>query len=404
MTGPHGPLLSRAATRPLAAAGIVFVAIGFGWEVLFLQAWRSPPLLGVLSLLAAGQSFLHALLPDASRTTLRFAAYAAAQSALAIQFGATSGSTPWTVQLLLVVLAEAVAVLTSLRAQVAAGAAAVVLAVGAPVVLFGAWVAPRALMHSVPVAFSIVAFGVLYQRQARAREEAQGSLVALDSAHRRLAEYAERVELLTVSAERQRLARELHDTLAQGLVGVVLQLEALEAHLSRGDTAKALAILQQARSRARAALGDARTAISGLRSGSDPPLADAIREEAARFSQATGIPCSISVAEPLALSPDVSGHALRCVAEGLANVARHAQATRASISVSNGGGEVVVELSDDGVGFDASSADKRAGHYGLLGLRERARLAGGRLEVASTPGGGTTLRLLVPVSQMEPRT
>ncbi len=398
------PLLARSATRALAAAAIVFVAIGLGWEVFFLQAWRSPPLLGVLALLAAAQAFLHALLPDASRTRRRFAAYAVAQSALAIQFGATSGSTPWTIQLILLVLAEAMAVLPSLQAQVAAGAAAVVLTVAAPVVLFGAWVAPRALMHSVPVAFSVVAFGVLYQRQARARAEAQGALEALDSAHRRLAEYAERVERLTVSAERQRLARELHDTLAQGLVGIVLQLEALEAHLSKGDAAKALAILQQARSRARAALADARTAISGLRDGSDPPLAEAIREEASRFSEATGIPCTISVAEPLVLSSDVSGHALRCVAEGLANVARHAQATRASISVANGGGEVVVELSDDGVGFDASFTEERDGHYGLLGLRERARLAGGRLEVSSAPGGGTTLRLLVPVAQAGPRT
>jgi NarL family two-component system sensor histidine kinase YdfH len=396
------PPLARDATRPLGAAAIIFVAVGFGWVTFHDATWRSPALLGILAALALAQAVLHALLPHATRTAGRFAAFAAAQSALAIAFGAASGSASWMTQLLLLPLAEAVAVLPSLRAQIAAGVGAGALATAAPILVFGAAVAPPVLIHSAPFAFAVVAFGALYQRQARARDEAHAALEALDAAHRKLAEYADRVERLTVSTERQRLARELHDTLAQGLVGIVLQLEALEAHLSKGDTAKAVAILRQGRARARGALADARSAIAGLRGGDVPRLGEAIREEAARFSEATGIPCIISLAEPLALSPDASGHALRCVTEGLANVARHARATRASISVARGGGEMVVELSDDGVGFDVPSAERRAGHYGLLGLRERARLAGGRLEVASAPGGGTTLRLLVPVTQAEP--
>jgi NarL family two-component system sensor histidine kinase YdfH len=393
-----GTLLSRAATRPLAAAAIAFVAVGFGWVTFHVAAWRSPALLGVLAALSIAQAVLHAFLPYASRTAARFAVFAAAQSALAIGFGAASGSGSWMAQLLLLPLAEAVAVLPSLRAQIAAGVGAAVLGVAAPILVFGAEVAPPALIHSGPFAFAVVVFGALYQWQARARDEAQAALAALDAAHRRLAEYAERVELLTVAAERQRLARELHDTLAQGLVGIVLQLEALDAHLSKGDGAKALSILQQARSRARGALSNARTAIAGLRHGDVPWLAEAIREEAACFSEATGIPCTLSIAEPLALPAEVSRQALGCLTEGLANVARHARATRASISVTSGGGEMVVELSDDGVGFDVAFAERRAGHYGLLGLRERARLAGGRLEIASAPGGGTKLRLALPVS------
>jgi NarL family two-component system sensor histidine kinase YdfH len=368
--------------------------VGLGWVVYQREAWRAPALLQALLAIAAAQAALHVLLPRFVTPWAR-AAYAIVQCALSIAFGAVSGSVAWTVQLLLLVLAEAIAVLPSLRAQTAAALTAVGLGAGAATVLFGVGALARAMMHGAPVAASIVVFGRLYHRQARSREESQAALVALDAANRRLVEYAAEVERLTVASERQRFARELHDTLAQGLVGLVLQLEALEAHLARGDVAKAVQILRHARERARSALADARTAISDLRTGS-PSLQDAIRDESTRFSAATGIPCTLSIPSTLSLPEETTGHAIRCVAEGLTNVARHARASRASVSVAESDDAVTVELCDDGVGFDVASAEGREGHYGLLGLRERARLAGGSLEIASDVGRGTVLRFHLP--------
>jgi NarL family two-component system sensor histidine kinase YdfH len=299
-------------------------------------------------------------------------------------------------QIILILLAEAVAVLRSARAHVAAGVAAIGIASLAGAVFFGPAALPRAFMHTVPMAASIVAAGALFQRQVKARSEAQAALAALDGANRRLVEYASEVERLTVEQERQRLARELHDTLAQGLVGIVLQLEAIEAHVERGDGAKAAAIVRHARDRARAALGEARSAISDLRDGGAASLYATIRDESERFSAASGIPCAVSVPSALHLPEAVTGQAIRCVAEGLANVARHSRATRATVSVVATGGALLVELSDDGIGFDVAAAEARPGHFGLLGLRERARLAGGELEIASRPGAGTVLRLRLP--------
>ncbi|MBE2224920.1 MAG: hypothetical protein IAF02_25490, partial [Anaerolineae bacterium] len=102
---------------------------------------------------------------------------------------------------------------------------------------------------------------LLFLRQLRAREESQALLAELQTAHNQLAEYSQQVETLTLEAERQRMARELHDTLAQGLAGLVLQLEALEASLERDNTAQAVQIAGQAKERARTTLADARRAI-----------------------------------------------------------------------------------------------------------------------------------------------
>src|SRR5439155_17797614 len=120
----------------------------------------------------------------------------------------------------------------------------------------------------------------------QSRRQAHDLLVELDAAHRQLAAYADQVERLTLAAERARMARELHDTLAQGLTGLVLQLEALEEHVERADTPKVTQVINQMKGRARSALADSRRAISDLRLVLDEPasLLDAIAEEARRFS------------------------------------------------------------------------------------------------------------------------
>jgi len=259
------------------------------------------------------------------------------------------------------------------------------------------------LIYVAPMAFFMMVYISTFIRQAQARMRAVNLLSELEAAHRQLAEYADQVESLTLTTERQRMARELHDTLAQGLAGLILQLEALEGYLGQGDSATAVHIAAQARDRARAALSDARQAISDLRLRPAPTesLLQAIREEAQRFSSATGIPCAVTLPPNLALPASTAEHALRCITEGLTNIARHARASNASVSIALHEGSATIQVQDNGTGFDPGTVAEQAGHYGLLGLRERARLAGGTLEVKSAPGAGTTLLLCLPTQNGE---
>lgn len=255
------------------------------------------------------------------------------------------------------------------------------------------------LLYAPPLTLFVVIYVVLYMRQVEARDHAQQLLHELEIAHAELAEHTERIEALTLAAERQRMARELHDTLAQGLAGLLLQLEAADSHLDAGRGERAQGIVQQAMARARATLAEARRAIDDLRATqlSAPDLAKAIRDEAAHFSDATGIPCDLDLALPDALPTALCEHALRAVAEGLTNVARHAQAQQVGVRAAEDGAWLTIEVRDDGAGFDPEAALSRAGHYGLLGLRERARLAGGTLEIDSAPGEGARLILCLPL-------
>jgi NarL family two-component system sensor histidine kinase YdfH len=177
-----------------------------------------------------------------------------------------------------------------------------------------------------PIVVFVIIYVVMYVRELETREKAQNALRDLDAAHRQLTEYAAQVEDLTLASERQRMARELHDTLAQGLAGLVLQLEAIDSHLSRGNPVKAQSITQQAMERARSTLADARRAIDDLRSGgfSEIDLETAVRAEADRFTAASGIPCELSIDLPPSLPEEVRECARRVVSEALTNIARYA--------------------------------------------------------------------------------
>ncbi len=250
-----------------------------------------------------------------------------------------------------------------------------------------------------PVVVFVIVYVVMYVRELEAREKAQNALSELDTAHRQLTEYAAQVEDLTLVNERQRMARELHDTLSQGLAGLVLQLEAIDSHLSRGNTVKAQAITQQAMDRARSTLADARRAIDDLRSGKLPEidLETAVRAEADRFTAASGIPCELTIALPPSLPEDLCENALRVVSEALTNIARHAQAQQVTVRLHLSDHSLDIEVHDDGIGFDPAQIS--AGHYGLIGLRERARLIGGTLDIESTARQGTTLRVCLPLEK-----
>jgi len=242
-------------------------------------------------------------------------------------------------------------------------------------------------------------FAYLFNRQFEARTQTQGLLQELEDANQQLVEYTSQVESLTLSTERQRMARELHDTLAQGLAGLILQLETIDIHFEKENVSKGREILSQAISEARSTMIDARRAIDDLRAEAfgRQSLAEAVSREAERFEKATGIACeySLHLSEPV--SEQLYEHIVRIISEGLSNIARHAQAHQAQLEVVQAEDGLMITIKDNGRGFDLEAAGSRPGHYGLLGIRERVRLAGGSMTLDSVIGEGTRLQVQLPL-------
>jgi len=249
----------------------------------------------------------------------------------------------------------------------------------------------------------VTAFVVLYSQRAYAYERSQALVNDLESARAQLAASAARIEDLTLQAERQRIARELHDTVTQGLAGLIMQLEATDARLAARDPDRAREIVRQAMVRARSAFTAARYVIEDLREIEDlceeaaghTSVLSAVQDEIARFSAETAIVCESDLDGLARLPPALHDPILRVIGEGLVNITRHARAHHAWIRVARDARTVEVEVRDDGVGFDPAAGAAR-GHYGLRGLRERAHLAGGVLDVRRGPEGGVALRLSLP--------
>jgi two-component system, NarL family, sensor histidine kinase YdfH len=249
----------------------------------------------------------------------------------------------------------------------------------------------------IPTALFVGLYVTLYMRQAEAREKAQALAAELEAANRQLSDYAARVEDLTIANERQRMARELHDTLSQGLAGLILQLEAADAHLAGNRPERARGILQQAMQKARGTLAEARRAIDDLRQPAECDLMEAVEREADHFTIATGIPCEPQIELTTSVPEPVVEAARRAVSEGLTNIARHARAKNVTLRLTGDEKSLEIEICDDGVGFDPQAV--HAGHYGLLGMRERIRLTGGSLEIRSASGIGTCILIRFPLKE-----
>jgi len=219
----------------------------------------------------------------------------------------------------------------------------------------------------------------------------------LEAAYQQLTASTRQIESLTLLTERQRIARDLHDTLSQDMVGLIRQLDIVEAHLKLQHSERALAIVQDAAQSARSALTGARWTIENLRTmTADVACPEALLKEIEHFQVATGIACESDLTALSGLPESASDQVLRVVREGLTNIARHAQAHHVWIRTREDQDRLEIEVGDDGVGFDLATAEGQSGHYGLLGLRERARLLGGAVEMRSMPGGGTVLSFSLP--------
>jgi signal transduction histidine kinase len=203
-----------------------------------------------------------------------------------------------------------------------------------------------------------------------------------------------------VVAERNRLAGEIHDSLAQGFTGVVLQLEAAEKKLREGETPPHLAErvsahLLRARTLARESLEDARRSVWALRpkvlEGSD--LVAAVRAAAEELSAGTARHVEVEVDGPIGRSsPDVEDELLRVVREALANSLLHSNARNIRVTFTFSFRRVTIVVKDDGKGFSEAEADG----FGLTSMRTRLKRLGGRFTVTSAPGRGTTIEIVAP--------
>ena len=224
---------------------------------------------------------------------------------------------------------------------------------------------------------------------------------ALAVANRRLAQSASAMEQLAASQERNRLARELHDTLAHSLSGVTVQLEAVQA-LWEVNVNGARQMLDQALQSARNGLTEARRALQSLRASplEDLGLALAVSDLAKSVSARANLKLNLDVENHLEnISPETEQCIYRVAQEALTNVARHAEARTLRVALIRENRKLTLTVADDGHGFDATIVNGT--HYGVRGLRERAELLGAALQVESELQLGTTVRLIVPLAEMK---
>ncbi|MCU0521598.1 MAG: sensor histidine kinase [Anaerolineae bacterium] len=245
-------------------------------------------------------------------------------------------------------------------------------------------------------------FAGLLSRADAARRESQMLLEELQSAHAKLQDYALRAEEMAVVEERNRLAREMHDTLGHRLTVTSVQLEAAQ-RLCPIDPGRAESLVGTAREQVREALSELRATVATLRSPleADLHLRSALRRLITQFEEATGLTINQALPEELPPMPETYRLALyRAAQEALTNVQKHAEAQQVWLVLTVGDSAVTLLVSDDGRG--ATLSRDHSG-FGLHGLRERAEQLGGSLHFEPRPGGGTQLAFGLPLSQEHAR-
>jgi signal transduction histidine kinase len=257
---------------------------------------------------------------------------------------------------------------------------------------------------------AFVLMGAKTEEQNQARKQI---IVELAEANQRLEEMVAentglQAQLLTQAREagagdeRQRMAREIHDTLAQGLTGIITQLEAAQ---QTGIEAERDRRIGNATRLARDSLAEARRSVQALRPQAleDSKLPDALDGEVARWTATSGVPAEVAATgDPRVLHPEVEVTLLRVAQEALANVAKHAGASHAWVTLSYMEDVVTLDVRDDGAGFappgpgPATAASQSSGGFGLIAMRQRVGRLAGQLEIESEPGAGTAVSASLP--------
>jgi signal transduction histidine kinase len=201
-----------------------------------------------------------------------------------------------------------------------------------------------------------------------------------------------------ILTERSRIARELHDTLIQGLSGITMEMQALAGRLRAPEER---ATLEDIVRDAGTCLRETRRSVAGLRSmpGSDSGLAAAIAQATKEITEAKNVKLKLKLDKsPAELSPEVQYNLLRIASEAVNNSVKHSGAKVIEVTLTCGEQELQLSVKDDGAGFSKENGGMRPGHYGLIGMKERAAQIGGRINLASEPGRGTTVSVLLPIS------
>jgi signal transduction histidine kinase len=221
----------------------------------------------------------------------------------------------------------------------------------------------------------------------------------LELANTRLAAYAQAIEQLAISRERNRMARELHDTLSHTLSGLAVHLEAVDA-LWGVNRDKAHDMLKYSIAAVRSGLTETRKAIQALRASplDELGLAGAIEEVAKDGAQRAGLALNLKSTSSLKNIPEeVEQGFYRICQEAIENCVKHSQAHTLNVSLAEEGPYLTMEIADDGIGFDEHNG-KDGKHFGINGMRERANLIHGKLQISSMPGNGTRIILQSKVS------
>ncbi|MGR2752064.1 sensor histidine kinase [Agromyces arachidis] len=254
-------------------------------------------------------------------------------------------------------------------------------------IVVGTAIAALSVGFSIALGLWITRIAMYGEERARLLDELQAAQGQLAAVHREAG----------VAEERARVAREIHDTIAQSLTGLVMVAQRAERRLDGVDGAGAASArgdLELMEQMAREALTEARGLVASLAPvDPDAGLGEALRRLASSFERETGVRVSATT-DGADLDRELEVVILRCAQEGLANVRKHAQATSAQVRVAADGRTVSLEVRDDGVGpGDAAPGDRG---FGLAGMRDRVALVGGRVEFGPGAAGGTTLRVTVP--------
>jgi signal transduction histidine kinase len=260
------------------------------------------------------------------------------------------------------------------------------------------WLVLQAAMMAM-VGYTIVRLVSIQREQRAALADAYQQQAA---ANRRLQQYATTLEELTISRERNRLARELHDTLAHSLSAVTVQLEAVRS-LWQVDPQRARAMLDEADGIIRRGLTEARRAMQDLRASplQESGLVLALHDLAETAAERCGADLELHLPEQVTgrLAPEVEQGVYRIAQEALENVVRHAEARSIAVRLEQGGYKLALTVQDDGRGMNGDAPDtaavERPSRLGLRGMEERANVIGGQLDITSIEGQGTIVHLTV---------
>jgi signal transduction histidine kinase len=247
-------------------------------------------------------------------------------------------------------------------------------------------------------------YAAITRHAEEARAESEALLTRLQAAHRELQAYATQIEELTAAEERNRLARELHDSVTQTIFSMNLTAESARILLER-DPSKVVTQLDRLQELSKDALAEMRSLISQLRpkAVAKEGLIPALRRHIAVRQQQDGLAVALYLEGyqegERRLAPEIEDGLLRVVQEALNNVVKHAQTNRAEVRLCLRDDMASLLIEDPGVGFDPTRVGQEASHLGLTSMRERAQALGGSFEIESQVQGGTRVKVEVPLAR-----